>query len=137
MDVWDYFDRCEREYAGLSLHPAEGMFAAEEESAGSRGRIFGQMRLLPEDSDVDAFLQVSEVVVCDGGRCDREEYAYYLVIDGVEVWGYEKDLSHDPPVHRHVGGGHAREAAEEISFARAATLAWEEVSNRLRGVRVD
>lgn len=76
-----------------------------------------------------AFLSVSEtVVVTDEQSIHREEYAYYLIVDQVEVWGWERDLSHDPPVHRHVGPGHAREEADPISFRAAVELAWDEVT---------
>jgi hypothetical protein len=137
VDVWDYFARCDQEYRQRSLQPDDGMFAEMEGSSGTRGRIFGHLAFMPENEDViDAYLQVSEVVECHGNHCEREEYAYYLIIDGVEIFGYEKDMSHDPAVHRH-SRDHERHDAEEVSFDYVARLAWEEVSNHIRGVTGD
>jgi hypothetical protein len=101
MDVWEYFVQKEREFADLSLtadRQSSDLFAEEAGSNGQRGRIFGTLNL---DSPVPAFLAVSELVVVEGNHVRREEYGYFLVIKGVEIWGYERDLSHDPPVHRH------------------------------------
>lgn len=50
----------------------------------------------------------------------RSEYAYFLVVDGEEVWGEERDLSHDPAVHRHTTSDHTREPAKPIAFRRFA-----------------
>ena len=75
-----------------------------------------------------AFLRISEVVVVQNSHVHREEYAYYLIVDGEEFWGYERDLSHDPAVHRHVGPGHDRHPAERVTFQEVVDLAWEEVS---------
>jgi hypothetical protein len=64
----------------------------------------------------------------EGNRVHREEYGCYLLNEGVEVWGEERDLSHEPAVHRHVGPNHAREVAEPISFRDAVERAWEDVA---------
>ena len=114
LDVWVYFEQKEKEYAELSLEPdrhMEQMFAAEAGSGDQQGRIFGNLFL-----ENDAFLAVHEVVVVDGNHVHRLEYSYFLVMDGREVWGYERDPTHDPPVHRHTGPDHVREGAEAISF---------------------
>ena len=74
------------------------MFADEEGSDGRRGRIFGPL-ILQED----AFLQIHELVEVQNDHVHRLEYGYFLVIEGVEIWGGERDPTHDPPVHRHRG----------------------------------
>jgi len=88
MDVWEYFLAKEAEYRNLSLTPDREwseLFAEEEGSVGQRGRVFGALRL---DCEADAFLAVSEVVVVSGSWCEREEYGYFFVLDGVEMWGW-------------------------------------------------
>jgi hypothetical protein len=135
VDVWTYFEQRERECASLSL-VADGPYAdtvAEEAgSDGMRGRVFGRFWLTDEPP---AFLAVSEVVVVTTAETvHREEYAYFLVINGEEVAGWERDLSHDPPVHRHIGPSHVREEAGPIPFRGAVELAWEEVTRRARGL---
>ena len=47
------------------------------------------------------FVHVSERVEVCGAGIHRTDYAYYLIIDGGDVWGYERDPTHDPAVHRH------------------------------------
>jgi hypothetical protein len=69
------------------------------------------------------------VVVVDE-HVHREEYAYYLIIDGDEICGYERDLSHDPPVHRHTEGHAEMLDAEPIPFKKFVELAWREISDR-------
>jgi hypothetical protein len=51
------------------------------------------------------------------------------VIDGEEVMGYERDLSHRPAVHAHTKK-HARRPAAPIAFRKFVELAWEEVSRQ-------
>jgi hypothetical protein len=63
-------------------------------------------------------------VVVEGTGIHREDYAYYLIVDGGEVWGYERDPWHEPAVHRHVGADHAREEAEAVSLVWALEEAW-------------
>jgi hypothetical protein len=64
-------------------------------------------------------------VTVEEGTTRREEYAYFFIVDGIEIWGCERDPSHDPPVHCH-GRGHARYASEEqMEFTEAIDLAWE------------
>jgi hypothetical protein len=128
VDVYDYFHDKEREFADLGLTPDrayDDLFAEEAGSNGLRGRIFGNLRL---DCEADAFLAVSEVVVVKGSWCDREEYGYFFILVGAEMWGYERDLSHNPPVHMHTYGHRESVEAAEISFKRVAELAWTEVS---------
>jgi hypothetical protein len=105
------------------------MFVAETGSKDQRGRMFGNLRL---DTEIDAFLAVSELVVVRGTYVEREEYAYYLVIDGVETWGHEKDPTHEPPLHRHTEGHRERLVADEVSFKAMVEMAWDEVTERAR-----
>jgi hypothetical protein len=104
MEVYEYFHQKEKEYRELCLTPSlgyDGLFAEEAGSDGKRGVILGNLQL---DCEADAFLAVHEVVVVEGNHVHREEYAYFLVINGAEVWGYERDPTHDPPVHKHTEG---------------------------------
>jgi hypothetical protein len=91
--------------------PRTTLRAEEIGSNGKRGRIFGHFILME-----GAYIQVSELVVIEDGQLHREEYAYYLVIGEEEIWGYERDLSHKPEVHRHSSPGHTRHASDPISF---------------------
>jgi len=120
-DVWEYFDQRRREHRDLSVAESDDfLFVAEEGSGGLRGQIFGAVTLW----DV-AFLSVHEVVLIEDGSAHREEYGYFLVINGAEIWGHERDPSHDPPVHCH-GSDHSRHAAKApISFREAVEMAWE------------
>ncbi len=77
-------------------------------------------------------VEVSERVVVRGSRIHRDEYAYYLVIDGVEAWGYERDQSHDPAEHRHVGEDNPTgKPWGAVSSREAVEIAWDEVSLRV------
>jgi hypothetical protein len=126
MDVWTYFQQRERDCEDLSLHPFGDfwdMVAEEEGSEGKRGRIFGAFAMTDE-----IHLHVSEVVVVKNDHIHREEYGYFLTNEGVEIFGEERDLSHDPAVHRHVGPDHERQASEPIAFREFVERAWDEVS---------
>lgn len=125
MDVWEYFQQRDRELADQSAAwEHESPYTAEEGSDGQRGRIFG--RVVLSDS---AFLQVHEAVqVVDGRAITRLTYAYFLIYDGAEIWGYERDPLHDDmPVHRH-DRDHHRHPTEPISFKDALTEAWKTVA---------
>jgi len=128
MDVWTYFAQKEREFRDLSLVPDRDfaeLFAEAAGSDGRRGRVFGNLNLTD-----NAFLAVSELVVVVGSHVRRREYGYFLVIDGIEIWGYERDLSHAPALHRHTEGHAERLEAKPISFKKVAELAWRETSDR-------
>lgn len=127
MDVWTYFSQKERELRELSLAPEgpfEDMVAEEKGSNGRRGRIFGNAIVTEH-----AYLSIHEVVVVVDDHVHREEYGYFLVVDGEEIWGYERDPSHEPPVHRHTTE-HVRHRAEAISFKEVVERAWREVTER-------
>lgn len=124
MDVWEYFNSKRREIAGasLTLDEDELQFVALEGSQGQRGRVWGRIGFTER-----TFLQVSELVVVTGSGIHREEYAYFLIVDGAEIWGYERDPTHDPRDHSH-DRMHAREPCEPISFKQVLELAWESAS---------
>ena len=124
MDVWTYFDQRKRECEDNSLSADDLAFSEEEGSDGRRGRILGHVRFTDE-----IYLQVSESVQVVGNHIRRVDYAYFLVVDGVEYFGLERDPSHNPPVHGH-GVGHKRIAAGPIAFKEVVKLAWREVSLR-------
>lgn len=131
MDVCTYFLQRASEVRGLSLgvdgDDPMNICAEEEGTDGQRGTVFGNLVL-----DEDAYLAVSEkVVVTAAGAIHREEYAYFLIVDGDEIWGYERDLSHDPAIHRHTRN-HERVEGDVISFRAAAECAWATLS-KIRG----
>jgi hypothetical protein len=108
----------------MSVSWSDLTFSEEEGSSGRRGKILGLVYLAE-----DAFLQVSENVVLVGSHVRRIDYAYFLIIDGVEHFGFERDPSHDPPVHAH-GVGHSRLASGPVSFKAVVKLAWRDLSLR-------
>lgn len=128
MDVWEYFHTREREINECSLYIPEHVpfFSAEE---GDRlGMIYGPVLFNGYPETV--FLLVHEEVMVRGSGITRPRYAYFLVIEGHEVGGYERHASHDPPVHRHCSGRkhHERAPARAISFKTAANEAWQYVA---------
>jgi Family of unknown function (DUF6516) len=126
VDVWEYFQSRERECRELSLAPDEEfskMCAEAEGSNGQRGIFFGRLVLSER-----AFLSVYEIVQVTGTGIHRERYSYYLIIDGLEYWGYDRDPGHEPPIHRHTGTSHRRHPCRRMTFAEVAQQAWETVS---------
>jgi hypothetical protein len=65
---------------------------------------------------------VSETVQVVGNHIGTIDDAYFLIIDGEKVWGFERDPTHDPPVHSH-GFEHKRLAAGPIPFKKVLELA--------------
>lgn len=121
--IWEYFEERRRECEALSLSPDAGASYYEAEgSRGTRGRILMSLQMTER-----AFLAVSETVAIDRRRnkLHREEYAYYLIIDGQEYWSRDFDAIHG--YHGHTIG-HRRVAADRITFKRAVKKAWEIVS---------
>ena len=113
----EYCEERERECKRLSLHPeAEPAYAEEAGSEGKRGRLMMRLHLSER-----AFLDIAEVVVVRKNSVHREEYAYYLIIDGQEYWSRDLD-----PIHGYHGHttGHKRVKASRISFKDAAKEAW-------------
>ena len=125
MDVWDYFQRREGEFAELSVDGSDVGFFETEGSEGQAGRLIGHVYL-----SADCYLDIQERVVIEDGNVRRLDYGYFLIIDGVEYWGYERDLTHNPPVHRHTYGHDERIEADPVSFKDVCKLAWDEVSRQ-------
>jgi len=130
VDVWEYFQTREREIEECSLHVTGSIppFAAEEGSDDQRGMVYG--RILFNGYPSTVYLSMYEEVVVRGSGITRPRYAYFLIIDGQEIGGYERHASHDPPVHRHCSGRKRHEGAPSrvISFKDAAKEAWEYVA---------
>lgn len=129
MDVWDYFDSRERECEAQSLYPVSGSFAemcfGEGYSDDSRGIWLGDLALT-----VKTYLKVSEqIFIGPDDRPHREEYSYYLIHGGVQMWGYDRDLSHPELIdHGHRGAAHTRVDCGERTFAAVVEEAWKTVS---------
>ncbi len=111
----------ERECEALSLFHAEPpTYALEGGSRGRRGRIMMRLNMTER-----AYLAVHELVEIRADYVHRLEYAYYLILDEQEYWARDFDSIHG--YHGHTIG-HARVAADRISFKAAAEEAWEIVS---------
>jgi hypothetical protein len=128
LDVWEYFQTRERDIKECSMHIAEYVSLFSAEKGGRRGIIYGPVQFNGYPNDV--CLIVYEDVVVKGTGITRPRYAYYLIIDGREIGGYERHANHDPPVHRHCSGRkhHERAPARAISFKDAANEAWKYVA---------
>lgn len=126
--VWDYFADREREFGKYSLRVENplSMFAAEEDE--QRGQVYGHAFFdgYPET----VFLSVFEEVEVVGSGCTRPRYAYFLMIDGQEIGGFERHVTHVPPVHKHCSSHviHERLPCRAMSFKDAAVEAWRYVS---------
>lgn len=126
MDVYEYFHSRERECREHSLAPDtsfEDMFGEEAGSEGQRGIVWG--RLVLSDR---AYLSVFERVVVTGSSIHREQYSYYLIVDDDEAWGFDRDLTHTPAEHGHVGSDHKRVPAPRVTFPEVVEKAWATVS---------
>lgn len=127
MDVWEYFHQRERECERLSLTPSPTLPTEYRElqgSNGARGLIIARL-----DMTERASISVMErVVVQDDSYIHRLEYSYFLISDGVEVHGRERDPTHDPAEHGH-GRDHARQPAGRVTFKEFVEEAWEIVSD--------
>lgn len=126
MDVWDFFERREgecRECSLVSDVPFPEMCGAAADSNGKHGIFFGRFTLTERAS-----LHVFESLVVRGNAVRRERYSYYLIIDGNEIWGYDRDPGHSPSTHRHEGAAHTRFPSAAISFKEVANKAWATVS---------
>ncbi len=122
-DVWDYFVRFESQCRDLGLVPDTGfedVFIALEGSKDTRGRVFGRFSISDR-----AFLSITEVVTIQDRQPVRDEYAYYLIIDGAEQFARDCDAAHGPHGH---GPGHRREPAPEVSLKEFVEQAWQILS---------
>ncbi len=122
MDVWEYFATKQREIEECSGALDEGFQMAAQSVEGQRGRVWGRVLL-----NERAFLQVSERVRVRGSGVTRDEYAYYLIVDGAEFWGMERDPTHDPVDHSH-DSDHNRAPCSPISLKGALERAWDTLS---------
>ncbi len=130
MDVWEYFQAREREISECSMRICEDVHPfAEEDGNDQRGRVFCTLAFDGYDEEA-VYFQMHEVVIVRGSGITRPRYAYFLVIDGMEIGGYERHSSHSPPVHRHCSGKipHERSPSKAVSFKEAAAEAWKYVS---------
>jgi hypothetical protein len=60
---------------------------------------------------------VTEWIVLADHEFVIEKYAYYLIINGLEVRAWDKDARHpEQPVHGHIGADHARIPADEVTL---------------------
>jgi hypothetical protein len=125
MDIWDYFEDRESDLIGASTSIDDLRFEAVDDE---RGRIRGNVTLRA-DSYLSVYLKVFEWIECQSGRCEVVEYSYYLIINGVEHFGFDKDPGHtDMPVHGHVGRDHTRVEADDLTLAAVLELAWDELT---------
>ena len=133
QNVYEHFQAREHYCREMSLVPEssfEELFSEEIGSEGRRGVMWGNLVLTE-----NAFLNVFEYVVVDGdgdgewgGAWDhREEYSYFLLIDGVEVWGYDRDLVYSPADRGHTGRDRRRVPAARVSFKGVVQNAWRSV----------
>jgi hypothetical protein len=125
MDVWEYFGQREAECADMSVDCRDLHFYAEEGTGDQVGTMLGHVYF-----DDRTYLDIHERVEVRGNSVHRTDYAYCLVMDGVEYWLYERDPTHDPPVHRHTLSHAESLEAEPVSFKHVCKLAWREVSLR-------
>jgi hypothetical protein len=127
LDVWDYFERHQRECRDLGLAPSDTFppqYAEMAGSSGTHGLILARYYM----GDT-ALIEVKEVVeIIDGTHAHRVQYAYYFVVDGVEHYARERDPSHSPAVHGH-GLHHVWEPADPIGFAQFVKNCWDRVSD--------
>jgi hypothetical protein len=136
VDVWTYFEQRKRELREHSLHLDDEIgpaFAAEAGTNDTRGRMLAPVYF--DGFSHDTYLKVHEVVVVEGSGIRREKYAYFLVVNGHEIGGYERDpMHHGIEVHMHCSRGkeHERLDAEVVSFVWAAREAWTYVSDLAR-----
>jgi hypothetical protein len=130
LDVYEHFRARELYCREMSLVPESSfdeLFSEELGSEGRRGIMWGNLVLTG-----NAFLNVFEYVVVEGGEWEgdwdhREEYGYFLVIDGIEVWGYDRDLVHSPADRGHTGRDRKRVPAARVSFKAVVQNAWRSV----------
>jgi hypothetical protein len=128
VDVWEYFQTREREISECSLNIPDGGLAFAAERDDQRGLIYGPVLFNGYPSTV--CLIVYERVIVRGSGITRPRYAYYLIIDGREIGGYERHATHQPPVHKHCSAKHLHERSPSraVSFKDAANEAWHYVA---------
>lgn len=124
MDLISYFELQERNIAERSLLERIEVEIAPDDRAGT----LEARADLRADTELDAHLRIYERAVAAGrNKVEVVKYTYYLVVDGDEYRAWERDPTHDPPVHGHIGSDHKWIPAPEVTVAEALELAWNEV----------
>lgn len=128
MDVWEYFQTRDREIRECSLYRHDDVVLYAAEPGDRQGKVFGTVFFNGYPETV--YLAISEDVIVRGSGITRPRYAYFLVIDGSEIGGYERDPRHNPALHKHCSGRkeHERSPSHAMSFKDAAEEAWRYVS---------
>jgi hypothetical protein len=123
-DIWNYFVERERTLKGGSaLEEIEVGIAPDDQSGTLKAKAS-----LRADTELDAYLKVFErAALNESGQVEVVKYSYYLIVNGAETRGWDKDPKHDPPVHGHIGVDHKWTEAPEVSLDKALDLAWDEV----------
>lgn len=130
MDLWDYFEQrrrlCEQAQLEPVGHDWDEIFS---ELAGSGGKVGIMLGRFCFPHRPGARLKVYERVAASGSPgadIHRMTYAYFLSLDGQEIWGRERDPDHDPAEHGH-GPGHTRVPAGRVTLGEAIEQAFEEL----------
>lgn len=125
MTLDDYFGEVLRlvDHYGLEFEPGCDMVKLRGDPQ-RRGRIRGQIGFTAR-----TFLAVSEQIEMRDGEPIRLSYAYYLVIDGIEIWGHDNDPGHDPAIHRHGRRHERRYVDKERSLRDMLEKGWETVGD--------
>jgi hypothetical protein len=114
----------QRECDDKGVAPDGDLWEMAAEEAGSsplRCRLLGRFTF----PGTNAYLKVHEVFeFTTSNRIHRIKYAYFLVVDGHEVWGYERDPTHVPAEHFH-DSSHAPTPHPRISFKEACQRGWD------------
>jgi hypothetical protein len=125
MTLDDYFADVRRLVDDYALEFDEGsQMASLDVDPERRGRIRGRITFTDR-----TFMQVSEQVEIHDGEPTRRSYAYYLVIDGIEVWGHDNDPGHDPAIHRHGRRHETRYPDTERTLREMLEKGWETASD--------
>jgi hypothetical protein len=123
-DIWSYFLQLEQAVKGGSVLEEITFELAPDEQSGT----FRCNANLRADTELDAYVKAFErAVLNEHGQVEVAKYSYYLIVNGAEARAWEKDPTHDPPVHGHIGSDHQRTDAPEVSLREALDLAWDEV----------
>src|SRR5581483_2621949 len=110
------------EIRGNSAAPDRDLFSAAPDT--QSGRMFGNLHLTES-----AYLRVHERIVVKDGAFVVEKYVYNLVRDERTIWAYDKDPTHEPVVHGHIGSDRRRVPAGELTLEEALELAWRELED--------
>jgi hypothetical protein len=124
LTVGEYFDHVRRLVAANSLVFEPGFEMVELRGSNGRdGRIRGRLGFTER-----TFLQVMERIQIRDGAPVRLEYAYYLILDGQEIWAHDNDPSKPMPLHQH-DRDHNRLPDHERTLQEVIAKAWETASD--------